>query len=258
MSIQIKSLVFFDLDGTLLSSESKVLPEVSKAIRELKANGNIPVICTGRAAFEVRSIMKECQIDAVIATNGQYIEFNCKVELNITIPPQLCQRVLNYAKSRGDIIGFYNYKQIAISEDQPLSRQFYQNIAAPLPKILPDFYQTNPVNQILIIAHHADYEYSKKLSELNFMITGPHSIDTVLYGNSKGQGIINLLNINHLNVPTYAFGDGNNDLTMFEVVDYGIAMANGNKAIKSLASYVTDTNDDLGIVKGLQKFHLIR
>ncbi|WP_270262156.1 Cof-type HAD-IIB family hydrolase [Lactobacillus panisapium] len=257
MNKQIKSLVFFDLDGTLLSSKSRVLPEVSKAIKQLKANGNIPIICTGRAAFEVRSIMTECQIDSVIATNGQYVEFNNNIEFNFTIPKSLCQKVLKYAKSRGDVIGFYNSRQIAISEDQPLSRHFYQNISAPLPKIDSNFYRANSVNQMLVITHHADDKYSEQFSELNFMITGPHSIDTVLHGNSKGQAIINLINAEHLRVPTYAFGDGNNDLTMFEVVDYGIAMANGNEAIKDASSYVTDTNDNLGIVKGLKKFHLI-
>lgn len=257
MADKINSLVFFDLDGTLLSSNSTVLPEVSAAVRSLKANGNIPIVCTGRAAFEVREIMAECEIDSLIATNGQYVEFNGQVKFNRTIPSLLCHQVLTYANSRDDIIGFYNYEQIAISEDQPLSRHFYQNIASSFPQVAPDFYRTNPVNQILVIAHCADQQYSDHFPELNFMITGPNSIDTVLKGNSKGKGISDLIKSEDLHVPTYAFGDGNNDLSMFEAVDYGIAMGNGNDAIKNSATYVTDTNDKLGIIKGLQKYDLI-
>jgi hydroxymethylpyrimidine pyrophosphatase-like HAD family hydrolase len=44
---------------------------------------------------------------------------------------------------------------------------------------------------------------------------------------------------------------------MFDVVDYSIAMKNGNKKIKEKANFITDTNDNLGIVKGLQKLKLI-
>ncbi|WEV70259.1 Cof-type HAD-IIB family hydrolase [Lactobacillus sp. ESL0785] len=257
MAEKIKSLVFFDMDGTLLSSKTTILPEVSQAVRQLKANGNIPVICTGRAAFEVRHFMKECEINSLIATNGQYGEFNGQVAFNLMISSTICQKVLTYAQSRNDIIGFYNYRQIALSDDQPLSRKFYQNISSPFPQVNPDFYKDNPVNQLLVITHHADTEYSRLFPELRFMITGSQSIDTVLQNNSKGQGILRLLKQENLSVPTYAFGDGNNDLTMFDVVDCGIAMANGNSAIKNAATYVTDTNDNLGIVKALKKLKLI-
>lgn len=245
------------MDGTLLSSNSTIVPEVSDAIRQLKANGNIPIICTGRAAFEVRHFMKECQIDSIVSMNGQYIEFEGQVVSNREIPADLCGRVLSYAQSRNDILGFYNYQEIALSEDQPLSRSFYQNISAPFPQVDNEFYKTAPVNQLLVISHHADREYAQQFPELEFFITGEKSIDTVLKGGSKGKGIKSLQAKEQLDVPTYAFGDGNNDLTMFDVVDHSIAMKNGNKKIKEKANFITDTNDNLGIVKGLQKLKLI-
>ncbi|MBC1434818.1 HAD hydrolase family protein [Listeria rocourtiae] len=44
-------------------------------------------------------------------------------------------------------------------------------------------------------------------------------------GDSKTQGIAKLLEVMDFeDVPTYAFGDGMNDLEMFEAVDYAIAM----------------------------------
>lgn len=257
MADKIKSLVFFDMDGTLLSSKSQIVPEVRKAMHQLKDNGHIPVICTGRAAFEVRSFMEECDIDSIISMNGQYIEFQGKTISNNTIPIDICERALKYAQSRHDILGFYSYDKIALSEDQALAHQFYDNISSKFPEVDVNFYQKHTVNQLLVISHHADTGYEQTLPELACFITGEHSIDTVLKGGSKGAGIKKLLASTGLDVPTYGFGDGNNDITMFETVDYSVAMANGNDTIKSMASLITDTNDDLGIVKGLQKLALI-
>lgn len=80
------------MDGTLLSSKSTILPEVSQAVHKLKANGNVPVICTGRAAFEVQHFMKEYQINSLIATNGQYGKFAGQIAFNLTIPSAICQK----------------------------------------------------------------------------------------------------------------------------------------------------------------------
>ncbi|MCZ3011402.1 HAD hydrolase family protein, partial [Acinetobacter baumannii] len=58
-------------------------------------------------------------------------------------------------------------------------------------------------------------------------------------------------------VPTYAFGDGPNDLEMFQVADYSVAMGNGIAALKERASFISASNIDGGIVKGLDYFNLI-
>ena len=41
-------IVFFDIDGTIYSYEKGIPKDTAKAIELLKANGHIPVICTGR------------------------------------------------------------------------------------------------------------------------------------------------------------------------------------------------------------------
>ena len=56
---------------------------------------------------------------------------------------------------------------------------------------------------------------------------------------------------------TYAFGDGVNDMEMFELVGHGIAMGNANDEVKEAADEVTDNIDHDGIYKALKKHHLI-
>ena len=49
-----------------------------------------------------------------------------------------------------------------------------------------------------------------------------------------------------------AFGDGENDIKMFETVGTSVAMGNANDKVKSIATYTTLSNEEDGIVHGLE------
>jgi HAD superfamily hydrolase (TIGR01484 family) len=53
-----KKVVFFDLDGTLLTSELKVASSSIKAIRAIQEQGVEPIIATGRTILEIDSILE--------------------------------------------------------------------------------------------------------------------------------------------------------------------------------------------------------
>jgi hydroxymethylpyrimidine pyrophosphatase-like HAD family hydrolase len=48
-----------------------------------------------------------------------------------------------------------------------------------------------------------------------------------------------------------AFGDGENDVEMFEVVSYGIAVANAKPMLKDAARFITEANSENGVGKAL-------
>lgn len=60
------ALVFFDLDGTLLNEESLVDEDVKEALVQLKDNGAVPFIATGRSPIEIQHVLKETVIDSFI------------------------------------------------------------------------------------------------------------------------------------------------------------------------------------------------
>jgi len=92
-------------------------------------------------------------------------------------------------------------------------------------------------------------------NELTFYRNTPYSLDTVLKGESKQFGINTLIKKMGLTgVPTYAFGDGVNDIPMLETVDHPIAMGNGITAVKDRAEYITAKNTEGGIIQGLNHF----
>ena len=75
---------------------------------------------------------------------------------------------------------------------------------------------------------------------------------------TKGYGISKLLEIIDMDrEKTYAFGDGENDVEMFQVVKHGIAMGGYHKKLEQYAYDFTEDVKNEGITKGLKKLGLI-
>jgi HAD superfamily hydrolase (TIGR01484 family) len=53
-----------------------------------------------------------------------------------------------------------------------------------------------------------------------------------------------------------ACGDSINDLAMIRLAEVGVAMGNAVLGIQSAANYITDTNDEDGVAKAIEKFVL--
>ena len=80
-----------------------------------------------------------------------------------------------------------------------------------------------------------------------------------IYGKqvSKATGILRVLDMLRLPVEdSFCFGDGPNDVEMFETVGSGFAMANGVQAVKSLAREICpDVEQDGVAIKLEELFH---
>ena len=74
---------------------------------------------------------------------------------------------------------------------------------------------------------------------------------------TKGNGILRLASILGLKkAQTMAFGDGENDLSMIQEAEIGVAMENGIQSLKEAADYVTLSNDEDGVAAAIEHFIL--
>ena len=74
---------------------------------------------------------------------------------------------------------------------------------------------------------------------------------------NKGVGVELLAK--HLGIKreeVMTFGDAGNDLHMIEYAGLGVAMANAFDEVKEAANYITDTNENDGVAKAIEKFIL--
>ena len=92
-------------------------------------------------------------------------------------------------------------------------------------------------------------------SKYNFALTSPRWLEVAPLNINKGNTILQLaseLSIQPEEI--MVFGDGENDLSMFEVVKYGIAMGNAMPTVKEVAYDVTATNNEDGIAQAIEKY----
>lgn len=259
MSNKPEAIVFFDLDGTLLTSQITIAESTIEAIENLHKNNIKPVIATGRTVCEVEHIMKRSQIDSIIAMNGQSVFYQGEHVFSNNIDKNIIDRVLNFSKTTTEIpLAFYNDKLMRISEEGKPALKFYQYLKQSVPLIDADVHNKEPIQMLLLLCEKGESIYINQFPELTFVRTTPYCVDVFNLGGSKAFGIKKLLeNKNFLDIPTYAFGDGLNDIEMFNIVDHPIAMGNGMEPLKSLAEFITNDNDSDGISNGLKQVGLI-
>ena len=254
-----KGLVFFDLDGTLLNKKGQVDLEVIEAIQQLKENGYEPLLATGRSPIEVSEVIRSTNIHSGVFMNGQIVIFKGEILIHHEIPKETIERLLQFAKENRHGITCYNVDAFKMIESVPFAKEAYGYIHTPTPDIVPDFYKEQAVNMLLLLSRdNNDEAYQQAFPELRFIRNFPYALDVITAGNSKATGIWALIHtINTDSITTYAFGDGANDLEMFQEVDIAIAMGNAIPLIKEKANYVSTDHDKGGIIQGLKHYHLI-
>lgn len=255
-----KAIVFFDLDGTLLNAKTQLDPEVIDAITTLKSNDVLPVIATGRNIFEIRPIIQQTQIDTLVSANGAYVVLNGKPILTVEISKDVINRLTLLVHDKNDAYTVLNNQAAKVNRVTENVKKTYHYINTPIPIIDPTFWQLYPVHMMLVITTpENDHAYLDAFKDqLTFFRQTPYSLDVVAPHVSKQAGVQKMLaEPQFKGVPTYAFGDGNNDLPMFEAVDHAISMGNGLDTVKQAAEYVTTENTNHGIVNGLKHFKLL-
>lgn len=253
------AIVFFDLDGTLLTSEVNVAASTIDAIERLHSRNIIPVIASGRTVCEIQHIMHQAKIDSIVAMNGQSVFYQGQHIFSNNIDPNVIDRLLTFSRQQTQIpLAFYNDKLMRISELSDPAITFYHYLKQAIPPVDDAVYHNHPIQMLLLLCEKGEQVYLDVFPELTFIRNTPYCVDVFKSGGSKAYGIKKLLeNTSLLDVPTYAFGDGLNDIEMFQFVDHPIAMANSVEPLKQLAEFITDDNNHDGIANGLKRLGLI-
>ncbi len=262
-----KKIIFFDIDGTLLP-EGKQIPESTiLAIEQVKKNGNLAMICTGRTYSFVPEEIMQLEFQGMIAGAGTYCEYEGEILRNIRLPRDKAYEEVKFLLNNNfapvgegpEHMFLPGDSEFHISEE---CRKYNQDFENRFPgKIIELKAENIEVNKFTaqrlsnceeekVYRHfEKDYTIVDHAHELLEFIPKPYS---------KASGIEKI--INHLGIRrenTYAFGDGGNDLEMLDYVANGVAMGNATKEAKEHASYITkDINED-GIYYGLKHFGLI-
>ena len=257
--------VFFDIDGTIWDDDMVIPESTLEAVADLKANGHLAFICTGRARASVRSEkLLNMGFDGIIAACGNYIEMDGKVIYENNLSADMVQkviRVLSECKMPVVLEGSTDYWiDDEGFEDDPYVDYLFESLGEHA-HIIRGYDGEIRINKFSAdVIDGTDYERVKTEFADDFLILEhvENVVEFVPKGTSKATGIKWLCN--HLDIPldeTYAIGDSVNDLEMLESVGHGIAMGNSMPPAKEIAEYVTSDISDDGVKNALKHYGLI-
>lgn len=234
-------IIFFDIDGTLIDIERKVISEkMIETLQRLKERNIILCIATGRSPVMVPKF-DGVDFDAFITFNGSY-SFNQKeVIYKIPIPTEDVHKIIeNAATIHRPVALATTTRTAANGRDKDLVD--YYAIAKNKVIVAEDFDQVAEEEVYQIMAGSRKEEYSDMLKNVEYArITAwwDRAVDIIPADSGKGTAVAKILEYYHLDKSqAMAFGDGNNDLEMLQAVGHGIAMGNGSSELKEIAEDV--------------------
>lgn len=259
-----KAVCFFDLDGTLLNKDKQVPKENLDAIKRMQANDVLPVICTGRNRWELDELVAQTGIDTLICGNGADVFYQDQHLYQSPVGLPQLTRFVAQADHDNVAISFYNDKQVAATHHDDNIEGNYKLVHQANPTVDHDFYLHEPTVMMLLFTPNTEAgrqvgaKYVAAFPELAFFRNGPFALDVVNAGINKATGIDILTDRPEFaRIPTYAFGDGNNDIPMLKRATVGVAMGNALPQVAAIADYQTSDYQQGGIVDALTHFNLI-
>ncbi|WP_078550088.1 Cof-type HAD-IIB family hydrolase [Litchfieldia alkalitelluris] len=256
-----RSVIFFDIDGTLLNHDKKLPASTKEAIFKLKELGHEVAIATGRAPFMFEDLRKELGINTYISYNGQFVVLNGDVIYTNPLNIAAIEKLTDVALANDHPVVLMDHEDMKMNvPDHPYITESIQSLKIDhFPTHDPDYYKERDLYQTLLFcAEGEEKQYEQNFQEFDFIRWHPVSVDILPKGGSKAMGIEKI--VERLGFPKerqYAFGDGLNDIEMLSTVFNSVAMGNAEETVKSAAKYVTKSVEEDGILHGLEMVGLL-
>lgn len=254
-------IIFFDIDDTLRNSKTGFVPSTIPTIfKQLCEKGILTGIATGRGIFGVVPEITALKPDFFVTLNGAYIEDKKgNVIYSNKIAKDKVEDYITWTKGVGIDYGLVGSHAAKLSRRTEMISQAIDPIYPDL-EVAPDFYQKEDIYQMWTFEEQGDDLVLPEslASTLRMVRWHEHSSDVVPISGSKASGVakvVDQLGLKPENV--MVFGDGLNDLELFDYAGISVAMGVSHEKIKEKADYITKTLEEDGIFDALEGFGMV-
>ncbi|WP_028263453.1 Cof-type HAD-IIB family hydrolase [Atopobium fossor] len=250
---------FFDVDGTLFSFKSHTEPESTRqAIRKLRAAGIMPILATGRPTYQFEGLDLE-PFETFITLNGQLCFSPAGVYRNITVSSEDVQTIVDRSLAGLHSTLFMERERFYTSAYTDRVRAVEKLVGVSFPTGNASWALGSDIYQFNI---YQDPSYDQEILDCTSSVTITRWTDLFadVFPKEGGKAAAVSQTLEHVGIApeeAIAFGDGGNDLSMFELVGTAIAMGNASDEVKAAANIVTDDVDHDGIYNACVRLGLI-
>lgn len=248
-------MIVTDLDSTLLRTDKSISEYTANVFAECRKRGIKVLFATARPIRTVISFLQQIACDAVIYHNGAIVYYGDELIKSINIPISDTRKILfsltQYFKgiklsveiddllyANFDVSDFWSYTQAKQTDFTDLPDKNADKIIASI----------NSLDDVKAIEKYLpDYLYIEIADNKLALIMNKQA--------TKLNGIKAV--IEKLNIPLnkiIAFGDDYNDIEMIKNCGIGVAVENAIDEVKCVADFISDSNDNDGVAKFIDKF----
>lgn len=268
------SVVFSDIDGTLLNSNHQVTEKTKDVVKKVILNNTEFVLISARMPSGIKDIYNSLALQSpLVSYNGALIlqaldsEKKQSILYSANISQSDAKKIYTITKESFSQISFnlFSHDQWLVEDE----REFWTKQESDIIQVIPmevninTFINENKdIHKILCMGEpEVISELEVQLRESGVEACWYRSKDTYLEITSKeASKVVSIRELESFfqvkRDQVLAIGDNHNDMSMIEYAGIGIAMGNAPQIVKEAADYVTNSNDEDGLAIALEKFIL--
>ncbi|EHI70001.1 Cof-type HAD-IIB family hydrolase [Streptococcus ictaluri] len=257
--------LFLDMDGTLLNRRGRVATSNAQQIKDAE----IPIsLVSARAPMEMKEAVEALNLDGVqVGFNGGIIyrfeKDNLKVISELPLEEQDSHILIKHIhEAFPDLSQSYYHRDRWVTFKEDAGIDYEKQLTLQEPHILPVEQYLNPSEKIfkIMIMTFDDLQMQAlkenllqlPLDRVTIQQSGSYYLEITHKDAEKSRGIDYILKQESIaKEDCAAFGDGHNDLAMFDQVGHSIAMANAHLDVLKKANHITTSNEEDGVAYGI-------
>ncbi|WP_438710026.1 Cof-type HAD-IIB family hydrolase [Aquimarina muelleri] len=262
------SIIFSDIDGTLLNPNRELSELTISEIKRIKKN--IPVVLiSSRMPSAMYHLQRELDIldQPLICYNGGLILIDQKPVHSTFIPPNIIEKLSSFNKGQKFHISLYHDNDWFVPEmDFWANREANNTKVNPVVKPIQEVIQNWEINQkgahkIMCMGEETYIDKAYAFLENYFgdtlhLYRSKSTYIEIAHKSISKLTAIDILLTTHFKTPiskAIAFGDNYNDMEMLKAVGTGIAVANAKPEVLQIADIITLPGKEDGVATYIKK-----
>lgn len=260
-------LLAIDIDDTLLNDEGEITPTTIEALKAAMDEGVVVTLATGRMYASADAIAARLGLRVPLITyQGALVRYAGEGDIIYAryVPESVAGEVFEYSRKNGLHLQAYVNDRLYVAEENEavIGYARISNIPYIVEPNIAGLIRL-PQNKLLMIddperLDAAAAELRDRLGDqAHITKSKPHFLEVMHPEGTKGSALRFLAGHFGCKISeTMAIGDSWNDHDMIETAGLGVAMGNGVDALKKIADAVTDSNNEDGVRKAIERFIL--
>ncbi len=261
------SLVLADVDGTLVTEQKVLTKRAQAAVHSLRGAGIRFAVTSGRPPKGMAMLLDPLQLDTPIAgfNGGLVVKPDFTIIDQKTVPADVAARSVELLRAHGLDVWVYRGNDWLVGkadgphvEHEAWTVKFSPKVVADVAEKLDQVSKIVGVSDDLERVQRCEADAKATFGQrATANRSQPYYLDVTNKDANKGA-VVEFLS-RHLGVPAAeiaTIGDQPTDVPMFQRSGFSIAMGNASDQVKGQASVTTESYNDEGFAKAMERFIL--